>query len=61
MTTTEVKGNWKELKGKLKQKIGILTRNSQMVEKGRQEELFGQIQIRFGKSKEDWNKMISGF
>ena len=59
MNSTEVKGNWNEQKGKLKQKFAILTDNDLMFEEGRQEEMFGKLQIILGKSKEELHKIIS--
>jgi uncharacterized protein YjbJ (UPF0337 family) len=35
MNTTEIKGNWNELKGKLKQKFAILSDNDLMYEDGK--------------------------
>lgn len=59
MNTTEVKGNWNEQKGKLKQKFAILTDDDLMFAEGKQEELFGKLQIKLGKSKEELLKIIS--
>ena len=58
MNTTEVKGNWNEQKGKLKQKFAILTDNDLMFEKGKQDEMFGRLQIKLGKTKEELQKVI---
>ena len=59
MNTTEVKGNWNEQKGKLKQKFAVLTDNDLMFEEGQQEEMFGKLQIKLGKTKEELHKIIS--
>lgn len=58
-TTTELKGNWNETKGKLKQKFAILTDNDLLLLEGKQEELLGRIQKKLGKSKEELSKIIS--
>jgi uncharacterized protein YjbJ (UPF0337 family) len=58
MNTTEVKGNWNEQKGKLKQKFAVLTDNDLMFEEGRKEEMFGKLQITLGKTKEELYKII---
>jgi uncharacterized protein YjbJ (UPF0337 family) len=58
-TTTELKGNWNETKGKLKQKFVILTDNDLLLLEGKQEELLGRIQKKLGKSKEELSKIIS--
>jgi uncharacterized protein YjbJ (UPF0337 family) len=59
MNKTEIKGNWNEQKGKLKQKFAILTDDDLMFAEGKQEELFGKLQIKLGKSKEELLKIIS--
>ena len=59
MNTTEVKGNWNEQKGKLKQQFANLTDNDLMFEKGKKEEMFGKLQIKLGKSKEELNTLIN--
>lgn len=56
---TELKGNWNEIKGKLKQKFAILTDNDVMFEEGKEEEMLGRIQIKIGKTKEELYKLIS--
>jgi len=58
MNKTEVKGNWNEQKGRLKQKLAILTDNDLMFEEGKKEEMFGRIQIKLGKTKEELYKII---
>jgi uncharacterized protein YjbJ (UPF0337 family) len=57
-TTTEVKGNWNELKGKLKQQFAVLTDNDLMYEEGKKDEMFGKLQITLGKTKEEMHKII---
>jgi uncharacterized protein YjbJ (UPF0337 family) len=58
MNTTEVKGNWNELKGKLKQKFADLTDNDLMFEEGKKDEMLGKLQINLGKSKEELDKLL---
>jgi len=60
MNTTELKGNWNEQKGKLKQQFAILTDNDLMFEEGKQDEMFGRLQIKLGKTKEELRKFIEG-
>jgi uncharacterized protein YjbJ (UPF0337 family) len=57
---TEFKGNWNEIKGKLKQKYSILTDNDLLFVDGKKDELIGRLQIKLGKSKEEIHKLISG-
>jgi uncharacterized protein YjbJ (UPF0337 family) len=59
MNTTELTGNWNEQKGKLKQKFAALTDNDLMFAEGKKEEMFGRLQIKLGKSKEELLKIIS--
>jgi uncharacterized protein YjbJ (UPF0337 family) len=58
MNTTEVKGNWNEQKGKLKQKFAVLTDNDLMYEEGKQDEMYGRLQIKLGKTKEELHKIF---
>jgi uncharacterized protein YjbJ (UPF0337 family) len=58
MNTTELKGNWNEQKGKLKQKFADLTDNDLMFEEGKKDEMLGKLQIKLGKTKEDLHKLI---
>ena len=60
MNTTELKGNWNEQKGKLKQQFAILTDNDLMFEEGKKDEMFGKLQIKLGKTKEELRKLIEG-
>ncbi len=53
MNTTEVKGNWNEIKGKLKQNFAELTDNDLMFEEGQKDEMMGKLQIKLGKTKEE--------
>lgn len=59
MNTTEIKGNWNELKGKLKQKFAILTDDDLLLADGKEDELFGRLQQKLGKTKEEIQKAIS--
>ena len=61
MNTTELKGNWNEQKGKLKKKFAVLTDNDLMFAEGKMEEMFGKLQIKLGKSKEELDKIICVF
>ena len=58
MNKTEVKGNWNEQKGKLKQKFAILTDDDLMFAEGKKDEMFGRIQKKLGKSKEELYRII---
>lgn len=56
---TELKGNWNETKGKLKQKFAILTDSDLMLIEGKQEEMLGRLQIKLGRTRDEMNKIIS--
>ena len=49
----ELKGRWNEVKGKLKQKYGELTDDDLTFVDGKEDELFGRMQQRLGKTKEE--------
>lgn len=57
--STEFKGNWNELKGKLKQQFAQLTDNDLLLATGKKEELLARLQLKLGKSKEEIQKIIS--
>ncbi len=59
MNTTEFKGNWNELKGKLKQKYGQLTDDDLIFTEGKKDELVGRLQQKLGKTKEEIHQIIT--
>jgi uncharacterized protein YjbJ (UPF0337 family) len=59
MNTTEMKGNWNVMKGKLKQQYGNLTDDDLTFTEGKEDELWGNIQKKVGKSKEAIQEEIS--
>ena len=56
---TELLGNWKELKGKLKQKYAMLTDDDMLLVEGKQEELMGRLQVKLGKTKDEIQKILT--
>jgi uncharacterized protein YjbJ (UPF0337 family) len=60
MNTIEVKGNWNEQKGKLKQQFANLTDDDLMFAEGKKDEMLGKLQIKLGKTKEELHKVMSG-
>jgi uncharacterized protein YjbJ (UPF0337 family) len=58
MTNLNFKGNWNEVKGKLKQKYGQLSDDDLTFAEGKSDELLGRLQQRLGKSKEDLRREI---
>jgi uncharacterized protein YjbJ (UPF0337 family) len=61
MNKLEIKGNWNEVTGKLKQQYADLTDDDLLFEKGKEEELLGRLQKKLGKTKEEVQKIISKF
>jgi uncharacterized protein YjbJ (UPF0337 family) len=59
MNAQTIKGNWNELKGKLKQKYADLTDDDLMYVEGKEDELYGKLQQKLGKSKEDVQREIN--
>jgi len=55
---TELKGNWNEQKGRLKQKFAELTDNDLMFEEGKKDEMLGKLQIKLGKTKEELSEVL---
>jgi uncharacterized protein YjbJ (UPF0337 family) len=58
MTTLQLKGNWNEIKGKLKQKYAQLTDDDLTFAEGKEDELLGRLQQRLGKTKEEIRREI---
>jgi uncharacterized protein YjbJ (UPF0337 family) len=59
MNSTVIKGNWNELKGKLKQKYGNLTDDDLMYSEGREDEMLGKLQKKLGKSKDEISRLLA--
>lgn len=49
----QMKGNWNEIKGKLKQKYGQLTDDDLTFAEGKEGELLGRLQKRLGRTKDE--------
>ncbi len=52
MNKLELKGNWNQVKGKLKQKYAKLTDDDLRFEEGKEDELIGRIQKRTGQARD---------
>jgi uncharacterized protein YjbJ (UPF0337 family) len=53
MNKLMIKGNWNELKGKLKQKYAELSDDDLVYAEGKEDELLGRLQKVTGKTKEE--------
>ena len=58
MEKLQIKGNWNQIKGKLKQKYGSLTDDDLVFTEGKEDELLGRLQEKTGKSYEELKKEI---
>lgn len=61
MNRDKLAGNWKEIKGKAKERWGKLTDDDLDVVEGKAEQLAGKIQQRYGKSKEEAEREVDDF
>lgn len=53
MSDLNIKGNWNEIKGKLKQEYGDLTDDDLIFVEGKEDEMLGRLQQKLGKKKEE--------
>ncbi len=58
MSDLQIKGAWNQVKGKLKQKYANLTDDDLTYAEGKEDELYGRLQKRLGKTKEEIKKEI---
>ncbi len=58
MDKLEIKGNWNQIKGKLKEKYGQLTDNDLTYAEGQEEQLLGKLQEKTGKTRDQLVKEI---
>ena len=61
MNMDQLKGDWKQLSGKVKSKWGKLTDDDMTLVEGKREELCGKIQERYGCAKEEAEKQLNEF
>jgi uncharacterized protein YjbJ (UPF0337 family) len=59
-TSLKFKGNWNETKGKLKQRFAELTDDDLLYIEGREDELYGRLQQRLGKTREEVDEILNG-
>ncbi len=58
VNTSEIKKNWNEQEGKLKQKFATVTDNDLTFEEGKNEKMSGVLQVKWSKTKEEVHKII---
>jgi len=61
MNTERMQGNWKQFKGKAKEKWGKLTDDDLEQIDGKKDQLLGKLQERYGYGKEEAEKEASDF
>lgn len=54
----QLKGNWNQIKGKIKQEYAELTDDDLVYEEGKEEELLGRLQKKMGKTKQEVKDFI---
>ena len=55
----ELEGNWNEMKGKLKQKYADLTDDDLMFEEGKEDEMWGKLQQKIGKTEKEIKSLFA--
>ena len=61
MNTDRAAGNWKQLKGFVKQQWGQLTDDDLTVIEGRRDQLLGRIQERYGLARDEAERQVREF
>jgi uncharacterized protein YjbJ (UPF0337 family) len=63
MNSDQIEGNWKQLKGKMREKWGKLTNNDWELVAGKKDQLLGKLQERYGYTRDqaerdysDWER-----
>ena len=61
MNQDTLKGNWNQLKGKVREKWGRITDDDVDVIEGRRDQLVGVIQERYGRAREEVEREVDEF
>jgi len=61
MENLKLKGRFNEIKGKLKQKFAHLTDDDLLYEEGKDDEFYGRLQRRLGKTKEEVQILVDSY
>lgn len=54
----QLKGNWNQIKGELKEKFGKLTDDDLLFQEGQEDKMLGRIQEKTGESVENLRKIL---
>lgn len=61
MNWDQIEGNWKQVKGAVKERWGKLTDDDLTIAEGKMESFRGRLQERYGITKEEAEKQINDF
>ena len=61
MNSDQIKGNWKQLVGKAKEKWGHLTDDDWKIVEGKRDQLVGKVQERYGIAREEAERQVADF
>ena len=61
MNWDQMEGNWKQFKGKVRERWGSLTDSDLEMIQGKREQLIGKIQERYGIAKEEAERQVQEF
>ncbi|MCL4153710.1 UNVERIFIED_CONTAM: hypothetical protein GTU68_018154 [Idotea baltica] len=61
MNTDTKEGTWKQIKGEFKEKIGEITDDKSTLVEGEKEKLIGEIQKKYGKTKDEIAEKIKNW
>ena len=56
----KIKGTWNQAKGKLKQQYAELTDDDLLYVEGKEDELYGRLQKKLGKTQQEVEKILEG-
>jgi len=59
MNDLTIEGTWNEVKGKLKQEYSDLTDDDLTFQEGKEDELFGRLQKKLGKTKDEIKEIVA--
>ena len=61
MNTNQIKGDWKQMKGKVRERWGKLTNDDLDVIAGQRDQLVGLLQKRYGQAEEEIKRQVETF
>ena len=57
----QLKGEWKQLRGKVQEQWGKLTNDDLDVIAGKRDQLIGRLQVRYGHAQDEIERQVKGF